>query len=262
MSDISTALLRKRSHPFTQIPNALINDKRVSFRAKGIWALIESKPDGWVFRETNLITTSKEGRDAFRKAIRELIEVGWLKRHQEQGPGGRFVTIYELIYEISPLTGNPHTVVPSTESQAAYKTRESKKEDSPPNPQGGERDLYPPSDGFKAVCGVFRKASPARTDEDAAWMVWREKGCEADAGPILRAAEALARTPMWQDSEGRYVPKLSKFLRDGLWKGAVPVEALPKEEREARAEALRKQREEMMNADRVSKGLAPIEVTA
>lgn len=82
--------LVKSKLPFTQVPNELIADSSLSLKAKGIFCLLMSKPEGWVFIEGALISESSDGRDAFRGGIRELEENGWLKKEQERSDGSRF----------------------------------------------------------------------------------------------------------------------------------------------------------------------------
>jgi len=54
---------------FTIVPNAIIDDSGISFRAKGIYAYLRSKPDDWEFRVPNIVRAGKEGRDAIQTVI-------------------------------------------------------------------------------------------------------------------------------------------------------------------------------------------------
>ena len=65
---------------FTIVPNEALNDSKLSFRAKGVYAFLRSKPDNWEFRMSNIILSSTEGRDAIRAAIKELETAGYVKR--------------------------------------------------------------------------------------------------------------------------------------------------------------------------------------
>jgi hypothetical protein len=47
--------LRKPDSDFTQIPNALLRDDKVSLKAKGVYCLPYSKPDDWVYIEEVLV---------------------------------------------------------------------------------------------------------------------------------------------------------------------------------------------------------------
>ncbi|TCN54871.1 hypothetical protein EV641_104136 [Rhodococcus sp. SMB37] len=99
---------------FTVISNAVINDDRLSFRAKGLLIMLLSKPDDWHIRSEWIARHSpKEGRDAIRAAMRELAEVGYLVVEKFQDERGRWITI-QTIYEeprgetpVPPRPGKP-----------------------------------------------------------------------------------------------------------------------------------------------------------
>lgn len=44
-----TNTTKKQALPFTQIVNAVLEDKRISLKAKGLYAFMFSKPDNWSF---------------------------------------------------------------------------------------------------------------------------------------------------------------------------------------------------------------------
>lgn len=55
--------LRKPQSDFTQIPNGLLRDSTISLKAKGVYCLLFSKPDDWVYIEEVLVRESLDGRD-------------------------------------------------------------------------------------------------------------------------------------------------------------------------------------------------------
>ncbi|WP_082899671.1 replication protein [Rhodococcus phenolicus] len=89
---------------FTILSNAVINDERLSFRARGILTWLLSKPDDWHTRSESIAAQSpREGRDAVRSALRELAELGYLVREKIQNERGQWSTI-QTVYE-EPVTG-------------------------------------------------------------------------------------------------------------------------------------------------------------
>jgi len=62
---------------YWQIPNEILNLEALSFRAKWLWAYMQSKPDWWDFSTDRIKEDWKEWRDAVRVAIQEL-EEHWL----------------------------------------------------------------------------------------------------------------------------------------------------------------------------------------
>lgn len=84
--------------PFTQVANSIINDPNISFKAKGIYAYIYSKPDGWDFAVRRMAQETCEERKAIESGIKELEDAGYLKR--EKLPTGRM--LYMVLYPPEP----------------------------------------------------------------------------------------------------------------------------------------------------------------
>lgn len=108
---------------YATIPNSILNCKDISFRAKGIWAYIYSKPDGWNFSIKNIANQSKEGREAIKNAIKELETQHLLKRTKFQNELGYWDVEYLLLEhnvgkscDGKPVTGKPVTGKPANNS--------------------------------------------------------------------------------------------------------------------------------------------------
>jgi len=73
---------------FTQLPNAWLRDKRLSFRARGLLAHLMSHDAGYKVSVAGLVAaTMAEGKDALRPAITELERCGYLHRIKERTRG-------------------------------------------------------------------------------------------------------------------------------------------------------------------------------
>ena len=90
---------RKFKNRFTQIPNAILECKDLSAKAKGICCYLLSKPDGWIFKKGIILNELKEGADAFDNAIKELLESGFLSKLQLRGDDGKFIGTEYTIYD-------------------------------------------------------------------------------------------------------------------------------------------------------------------
>ena len=86
----------KVKNRYATVPNGLINDKRISFKSKGIYAYIQSKPDGWDFSIQRISFESKESIDAIRSGVHELEAVGYLERIKFQNEKGHWEIEYML----------------------------------------------------------------------------------------------------------------------------------------------------------------------
>ena len=89
--------LSKHKVPFTQVANSVLCDKNLSWKAKGLFGYIYSKPDGWDFHGDRITKDGKDKRDSVFSGIKELEEAGYLSR--ERLPNGRMK--YRISY--SPI---------------------------------------------------------------------------------------------------------------------------------------------------------------
>ena len=86
--------LRKKEKPFGTAPNELLNDKNISFKAKGLFCFIDSKPDNWQFSERRISLQSKDGISSVRSGIKELMDSGYLERNEYRNAKGYIKTEY------------------------------------------------------------------------------------------------------------------------------------------------------------------------
>jgi len=82
---------KKDNIPFTQVANEVLNDINLTFKAKGLYAFLYSKPEGWDFAIDRIKLQSKEERRAINTGLQELEENGYLLRKRQTS--GRVVYI-------------------------------------------------------------------------------------------------------------------------------------------------------------------------
>lgn len=99
---------------FTILDNSVINDNRLSFRARGVLIWLLSKPADWRTRSEAIAAQSpKEGREAIRSAMRELRDAGYMVTERVQDPEtGRWSTITTVFEE--PITEADTSVPPES----------------------------------------------------------------------------------------------------------------------------------------------------
>lgn len=81
---------------FGAVPNELLNNPDISFKAKGLYAYLNSKPDNWDFSVEGISAQVKEGIDSVRAGIHELEKFGYLKRIKHQNEKGFWEIDYML----------------------------------------------------------------------------------------------------------------------------------------------------------------------
>lgn len=92
----------------------VLNDKRLSLKAKGLYAYLFSKPDNWVFLIDVILSEIKEGRDAFYSGLNELIKNGYIIKYRERKESGK---LGGVIYEfVDPTDGLSAGEKPTTEN--------------------------------------------------------------------------------------------------------------------------------------------------
>lgn len=85
---------------FTQIHNRLFRDKRISFKAKGIFGLISTHRDGYGVTPEWIAGAGTDGPAAVRTGLRELEKYGYLTREQARNEDG---TLGQMTYSITDM---------------------------------------------------------------------------------------------------------------------------------------------------------------
>ena len=88
--------VQKRKDPYARIDKVPINDKRLTWKARGVLLYLLSKPDDWRVIIADLINQSPQGESAVRAALHELKEAGYIQR--------------EVTRENGKITGSLYTV--------------------------------------------------------------------------------------------------------------------------------------------------------
>ena len=197
------SISRSKKRNSTGIPNSLLNDNSLSFRARGLASFILSKPDDWRIDSVALARAGKDGRTAIRSALTELECAGYLRRHRAQGDRGLWYS-YSTLYETKedaleaegpiPVDDEDRQVAP----ESGFRSSDNRSSDAPTSdkPASGEptsRDLTSTS-----LAGEERIETLAPTPVDAGEIPSLRDAivaeCGLDTTAITRSAEgALAK---------------------------------------------------------------------
>lgn len=93
-----------------------LNDKRLSWKAKGIMAYLLSMPDDWVFYMDELVTHASDGKDSFRSGFNELKKCGYVERKPIKDEKTKKIVSWEtIVHEVPVNSKEPLTDFPEVE---------------------------------------------------------------------------------------------------------------------------------------------------
>lgn len=109
-----------RENPFVQVDKNILNDKRLSFKAKGVLVYLLSKPKSWNVYVGDLVKQSPDGEYAIRSALKELVDAGYANVKLLRGKDGRMEGSEWTIRETpsTPYRGFPDAGFPDPENRA------------------------------------------------------------------------------------------------------------------------------------------------
>jgi hypothetical protein len=132
-SDTNLITLKISSNKnYSTIALAVVENKNLSWGAKGLHTYLISRPPGWQLHYADLINRSVNGRYALKSCLQELKQAQLVKIITVRGAAGRFDTqwiVSETPQIDKPLSVEPHTDSPHTGKPLAV-------EPTAVNPQG------------------------------------------------------------------------------------------------------------------------------
>jgi hypothetical protein len=88
--------VKRREHGFAIMTRSTLEDHALSFKARGIYAYLMSKPESWTVNMKDL-QRGKDGREAVQSGLKELQAVGLAEYRVLPGNGGEWV-----LHEVPP----------------------------------------------------------------------------------------------------------------------------------------------------------------
>lgn len=89
----------QKNSNYTVMANHHLRDTRLSLKAKGLLSVMLSLPENWDYTLAGLAHISKEGVDAIRAAVNELVHTGYIIRCRRRNNAGQLSDTEYLIYE-------------------------------------------------------------------------------------------------------------------------------------------------------------------
>lgn len=148
--------------PYARIPNRILNETKLSWKAKGILAYCMSKPEGWEIRIADLVNKSTDGETSVRSTIHELIENGYCQGTQIKNPDGS-IGGYHYDFADYPYFQNPHVENPHVENHHHSNTEDSNTENNTKvlfKDTNKSYDKRPKSIPLNEIFAIFAKLRP------------------------------------------------------------------------------------------------------
>ena len=113
---------------FTTVPNSTLQDKSISFDARGVLCLMLSMPADWSMYKAWLVQQCpKTGKDKMTRILAELESAGYLVRDKKRDDAGRFDSYVWYVYP-EKFTGNGLAVAGSAVTGKSAPTKETVKQ--------------------------------------------------------------------------------------------------------------------------------------
>lgn len=103
--DNTNGIIRVEKHTknFVILNKVFLEDKRLSFKSKGILTYLLSKPDDWTVRVNELISASTDGESSVRSALKELETCGYYRKYRVRTEDGSKIARWESVIYESPV---------------------------------------------------------------------------------------------------------------------------------------------------------------
>ena len=203
--------LEKSSVGFTQISNSIINDPRLSYKAKGLYCYLFSKPDGWTFYQSDILNHASDGSTSVRNTLKELEKFGVVERHQARQENGK---LGGMVIRLKT------TVCTKT---VCRKTVHGKTVDGKPHTNNTNTSNTNISNINNNTCSFdnerafedFWKAYNKKTGKKSAQKIWKRNKLDSKADKIIQAAQKYS--DLFKAKGNQYQKHPSTWLNGEHW---------------------------------------------
>lgn len=223
-----------RKDGFTVLYNSMVADKRLSLKAKGLFAVMMSRPEDWEFSVSGLAAFTGCGKDAIRNTLAELEKVGYLIREQDHKDDGTFGgNIYVLQDIAPPSSGKPDNGEAPLSGNTVIGVTRQRETPSSGNPTQPNKDyntrrtkvppISPNGDELWMLFDRFWKAYPKKKGKKKARDVWAKLVPDMELCRKMSAAlEAQKKSREWTKDNGDFIPYPATWLNGRRWEDEIP----------------------------------------
>lgn len=227
----------KRKNKFTILPNEVLQNPNLSFRAKGLLSYILSLPEDWVIYVDELSNHSSEGRDAVRTAFRELQKHGYIvsvkiiDEHTKQIKGWSHIAYdYPAIDGEKASRGKPDAEFPRAEKPTSgnpplQRTNSTKKKETKKTSDYGETQKLKIDDDVLNFYSEYCKesghtqttANRVKTEKQFFSLSDDERELAVSKYKEFINYRKSKQVSDFGETESKYIPRAFTYLQDKLW---------------------------------------------
>lgn len=190
--------------PFAQIANSALRDRRLSFKARGVLALVLSNVGEWEATAKWLRSQSDhDGKVAIQTALKELTDLGYREVSYERR-AGKVVTIVEWRHIPCPPQNLTSTKHDGQEIGAAIEHHPLEHHQEPEHHRTEQTSAFE----------EFWQAYPRKASKGAARTAWTKAIAKADPSVIIAAAAAYRDDPNREDG---FTAHAATWLNQERW---------------------------------------------
>ncbi|MFC1417792.1 hypothetical protein [Streptacidiphilus cavernicola] len=224
---------------FTVLPNFFLQDRRLSYTARGLLADLLSRHDGWSENRRHMADSSPQGRTAVDKAVTELIEAGYYRLVVARRANGTVFTEIHIFdtpqignraeQPTPPAAGDPGSGAAASDLPGANPVKDLVKEPSLPEVRqdGGQSPVGRPETAGREGGRDASTLSPAARDRHAGEEAEGDRSAHQAAQTLLRVVAAEPRLRLGTFEALALAPDVLPWLERGCSEEQLRTALLP-----------------------------------
>ncbi len=119
-------VIKNKKNPYLIMNKTVLEDRRLSLKAKGLCCYLLSKPDNWYVNTNEIVSNNSNGIKSIWSSIKELVKFGYMYKHQFRSDNGQFHNYNYLIFE---KPESPHLIKTITSPNRPFRISDKRSSD-------------------------------------------------------------------------------------------------------------------------------------
>jgi len=213
--------INKQPVGFAMIANVVLNDRKLSFKAKGIYSFMFSKPNGWNFTIRSMAKQVKDGEDGIRSGLRELRQCGCVVYVKHQNGTGTYHLKTVINSAEKPEREKP--VKASEHQNGETPRRENPLKGKSTRISNTEAIVINIKDSNKDYCAFdqFWDAYPKKKNKKKAKQIWTSRKLDSMADYLIN--DVILKSQKDRSWLEGYAPNPTTYLNGDRWEDEIEV---------------------------------------